>query len=579
MFNNSKKDKINDNDWAKKVDGSMIHVNNAPNGKKGYYCLGCNEEMQAVHFKEKNYRSYFRHDARNVNIDNAECVLASRTYREKIAKDYFFRVKQINLPAVYKYPSQGQNGSPYLIKDAYSITAHAIKSELTFFEDFDSNICYGRNPKIEDRYNLIRPDLSFFNESGKPVLLIELVVNHKVDEVKKEKIRRLGIDCVQVIIPRKETLQIEKHLEKSSSYKWLYNEVEANTLYIPIPERDSEEILSIDEEQRRLFEESFICRKSQLGNLIRSINRSIRTESYKGIERYFESEISRIEKATIRARSRLEEMEREEEASIISEFKERIRRSRGAKIKEERNLKAEQEKYHDLEKRYFRKRRDIEWESSYIKQEQINHDAAIERERESQTQHRTSEQVRKKFEERRSLVIGKVESNIQEEQGRSREIGKRRVQQDTGLRARFKKQENELISKSEAATQRERERSEEIKRRRIELEPRLRYNFERRHKENKSKEAGIDTELEQLRISTERIRIDLEGIKSHRKRVDGAGSSRLEVLQKHIAQRINEKDIHGNDELSKRISSVLQAGRLSRDFEDRRSIEQKLKYS
>ena len=576
-----KKEENLDNDWAKNVDGSMIHISKAPSGKKGYNCLGCGEAMQAVHFKFKKYRSYFRHDATNVDRNNAECVKASRTYREKIARDYFFRVKQISLPVLFKYPSKGQDGSPNILKDAYTLIPHKIKSELTFYEDVNGSIKYGKNPEIEDRYNLIRPDLSFFDESGNPILLIELVITHKVNDYKKDKIRRLGIDCVQVIVPKKETLEIEKHLAKSSSYKWLYNEIEANTSYIPVFGRHTEEISPVDEEQRRLFEESITCRKSQLSNLIRSINRCIQTESYRSVERNFESEISRIEKATVSAKSRLEEMERDAQASVYEEFEERIGRSRENKIQKERDLKTEEEKHQELERRYSKKVREIERESraiesesGAIEQEQVNYDAAIEEEREYLAAHRSEEEIREDVGKRRREVFDRLESSMEEERRRSNDIEQRRIQQDARLRANFEAKESELVSNIESDTERERERAKEIERKRVNQDEKLRKKFEYRTRLRQSEKTQINSELEVLRISTERIQDDLERIKSERQRINESGSGRLKQLQEHIAQRIDARDTQGDDELSAKISSVLQTRRLSGDFENRQAIEQ-----
>ncbi|MBF4985885.1 hypothetical protein FNJ87_16650, partial [Nonlabens mediterrranea] len=179
-----------ENDWAQKVDESRIHISKADSGKKGYFCLGCGEEMQAVK-PRKNIQPYFRHDATNINRDKAKCVLASRTYREKIAKDFFFRTKEIKTPKIYKYPPNGESGQAYLLEKSSTVKASKLKSELTFYETEDGVIAWGSNPQIQDRYNLIRPDLAFFDEDGKPQLLLEIVVTHKVDDIKKEKLRRL----------------------------------------------------------------------------------------------------------------------------------------------------------------------------------------------------------------------------------------------------------------------------------------------------------------------------------------------------------------------------------------------------
>lgn len=73
-----------DNDWAKDIKGDVIHISAAKSGAQGYYCLGCDKEMQAVKKKNINHKSYFRHHVVDVDTSTIECVKASREYREKI---------------------------------------------------------------------------------------------------------------------------------------------------------------------------------------------------------------------------------------------------------------------------------------------------------------------------------------------------------------------------------------------------------------------------------------------------------------------------------------------------------------
>jgi len=135
-----------ENDWANTIEKNRIHISHTKSGKNGYYCLGCDEEMIAVK-PTKNIQPYFRHDATNVNRDKAKCVLASRTYREKIARDYFFRTKQIKIPALYKFPPNGREGPPNLLREKHLHHALKIVEELTFYEDEGGLIHYGSNPE------------------------------------------------------------------------------------------------------------------------------------------------------------------------------------------------------------------------------------------------------------------------------------------------------------------------------------------------------------------------------------------------------------------------------------------------
>lgn len=524
-----KKIKEYENDWAITIEQDRIHISQAKSGKNGYYCLGCDEEMQAVKPK-KDIQPYFRHDATNVNRDKAKCVLASRTFREKIAKDYFFRTKKITLPAIYKFPDIPENGYPRLIKEKYTHHASKIIEELTFYEDEDGAIHFGSNPLIEERYNLIRPDLTFFNEQGDPTLLIEIVVTHKVDDEKKEKIRRLGIDCVQVIIPKRDVLEIEKYLSKSSSYKWLYNEIEANTKYVSFFGSDNEELPPIDEEQRKLLEESYVCRKSQLSNLIRSIEGCLRAESYRGVERHFKSEISRIETATDNLQREYSRQERgmEEEArrSISGAFddirveQEQIRREQNTEVRS----------YSDLERRYRKRKREVSREQKDIDEQIFNYGIAISRERDYIQEHRTEGEVRADI--ARQKIKLEEEYNLLEE--REREAIDR-IQQNI-LQPRTR-----AISRAKTS---------------IENEKRSIQSYSSRRARIIEKREGMEAEKEDY---------------------SNSAGSRIDRLQKQIIERVNERDISGVDELSERIRAVLQIRRLCRDFEDRRNLEQKLR--
>lgn len=334
------------NDWAKDIKDEPIHINSANSGANGYYCLGCDKEMQAVKFKNQSYQSYFRHHAKNIDKEKTECVIASKIFRERLAAFILNRVKFIKAPPVYKYPPLKEEGLPMFLKDRETIIANSVVSELTFYEDEQGNILHGKNPKVEDRYLLVRPDVTFFDAKNNPILFIEFVITHRLTEEKKVKLSRLGINTVQVIIPKVPEEEIEKALKSSRKFKWIYNELEANTEYISVPEGNSEGVPSIDEIQRKLFEESYSCRAAKINNLVRNINKCIRSESYRRTERLFESELSRIAKNRKRAEQRLGELEEQYREEALS-------RNRGIhnEIKEE---------YADLEKRYNNKNLELQ---------------------------------------------------------------------------------------------------------------------------------------------------------------------------------------------------------------------------
>jgi hypothetical protein len=316
---NEKNDDEKDNDWALTITQDPLHISQAASGKKGYFCLGCGGEMIANKRKNIKYRSYYRHDPKNSIKKTVECVRASHVYRERLAEQILHELKKLKVPPVYKLPPKGVQGVPMLIEEAKEIRATKVKSQLSFYENELGEIKWGKNEDIKDRFLNIVPDVTFFNEKGQPILFVEFVVTHKIDDEKKAKLRRFGIDTVQIIIPRKSGPEIEKALKKSNRIKWVYNEKASSTNYIPPSQGNSGELLELDEDQRKLFEESFKCRKTEIGWLIRSIKGSLESESYRRTEGYFREDISRIKRAAERAKEELEGMEASIEQEVSSE--------------------------------------------------------------------------------------------------------------------------------------------------------------------------------------------------------------------------------------------------------------------
>lgn len=381
-----------DNDWANDVKDNPIHISQAESGLKGYYCMGCNKVMQAVKMKNPKHQSYFRHHIKDIDTSKIECVHASKEYRERLAYFYFMRTKQIKVPAVYKYPPKGEEGNPILLQEAKTIVAHRVDREVTFFEDEEGNIHSGKNAKVDERYLWIRPDAVFYDEHDKPILFLEFVVTHKPDINKLNKLQRLGINTVQIIVPKLPEAELEKSISSVSKVKWTYNEIESNTEYIPVSSGDTEGIPFIDEEQRKLFEESFSCRSAQIGNLIRAVKRCLASQLYKRVEQHFEQEISRIEKATREHQSRLDDLQRGIESEINSELEERRGELDG------RRDQFQQYK-DDLERRYLKKRWElIEQQKNTDRQLELRHNIGANEKQIRAEYSRIEEQLRREYE-------------------------------------------------------------------------------------------------------------------------------------------------------------------------------------
>lgn len=361
-----------------------IFILDAQSGRKGYFCLGCKMEMQAVIAKKPNRKSYFRHDPKGVE-GKGKCTYSDETYRHALAKTILQDIKKIKVPPVYKYPPKGEKGFPNLLANSSFINADSVGIEYCFYENDDGSVSFGKSYEPQLKYLLVRPDVTFFDKDKNPILFIELVATHKISEEKLLRIKRLGINTVQVIIPKNSPEAIAGAFTKTNFTKWIYNHEQEYTPYIPVPESNSTGISPIDEIQRLFFEESYSCRATQINNLIRTFRKSLESEHYRSIEQKIKSEISRVEKNTESNRNEWNRIQRARIAEIQDLYSEEISRIEGKgadierssnfeisgiesniqRIREEEKRVGECEK--DLDERYQLKKRDVESEIDRIR--------------------------------------------------------------------------------------------------------------------------------------------------------------------------------------------------------------------
>lgn len=363
-----------DNIYALDVNSKEVYIGDVERGRKGYFCIGCEKEMQAV--KPKTIRAYFRHDVRFDPVEK-KCTYSDETYRHKLAKEILQTERKIKVPALYKYPPKGEAGEPILISKSRYVEASHVSNELFFYEDEDGEVRFGRNKDVKDRYLLVKPDVTFFDKNRKPILLIELVATHKADDEKKIKLKRLGIDAVEVTIPKDSPEAIGEAFKKSSRTKWLYSYEQDTAKYISVPFSSAEGVQSIDEFQRKLFEESFKCRAAQIRNLIHGFGRCVGSERYRVVERNLKSEISRVERNTETVRNRWREVcdrGREEAKKNISEEIERYNSEKAALEEGVLRLKGVQGEFQEhseeLEGRYIAKGTELEEQKGNLDKEE-----------------------------------------------------------------------------------------------------------------------------------------------------------------------------------------------------------------
>jgi hypothetical protein len=306
--------KYDDNNvYAQTAEEKIIHISEAESGRKGYFCLGCDNELEGVKSKLQNRISYFRHVPLAVKIER-KCVYSDETHRHKLAKELLLHLKYIKVPPIYKYPPKGTNGLGMFIRDAEIIEAHSMRMELTFYEDEDGIVKWGSNPEVDERYLLVKPDVTFFNTEGDPILFIELEATSGISAQKKAKLKRLGINTVQVKIPKDSPASIEESFKNTNRTLWIYNYDEERTEYVYIPSENTKGLSQTDEQQRILFEESFKCRQAEINSLVRTIERCLESKPYYTIENGLRSELSRVKGNTEEHQSKLDGL-REEHGS------------------------------------------------------------------------------------------------------------------------------------------------------------------------------------------------------------------------------------------------------------------------
>jgi hypothetical protein len=351
-----------DNLYARNLNDEIVFISRVERGRKGYFCLGCKGQMQAVKPQKKDIRPYFRHDVK-YDSQSKGCTYSDETYRHKLAKEILQIEKRVKVPALYKYPPIGVEGTPNLIYDSGYIIASSVSIEMYFFENENGEIAFGKKDTYtEDKYLLVKPDVTFFDSKGNPILFIEITATHKVDETKRNKYKRLGIDAIEVLIPKDSPEEIAKTFHITERTKWIYNNEHEKRQYIYVPLSPSEGIQPSDEIQRKFFEESFKCRSAQIRNLIYSIGICLETEQYKGIKRSIESEISRVERNTKEAQIEWKGICNSRIGEVKKQFRE-----------EEETIESEeiefQKKINDLEGRYFRKSRELDENISKLRSE------------------------------------------------------------------------------------------------------------------------------------------------------------------------------------------------------------------
>ena len=507
------------NEFAENIKGEIIYILDASSGKKGYFCIGCKTQMQAVKSKIRGRKSYFRHDATDVKKNERECTFSNQNYRHSQAMSILNRIKRIKVPTLYKYAPKNSDGKAIKIKDSEFIDAKYTKSELTFFETDEGDVKFGKNPDINNKNLLIRPDVTFFNPQNEPILLIEIVVTHKIDSEKLAKIKRLGIDTVQITIPKDSLENIEKSFSLGRQIKWIHNNEQERTEYIYAPNDDTKGISQTDELQRKLFEESFECRKSQIKNLVRGITKCLESQQYRGIERGFRKEIQRIENNTERVEKKLEEYRNGIRERVEEKFK-----SRRKSIETKREELDREEK--DIEKLYQDEERKL---NTYFGENET-----------------TIEERGRNLEERYLKRRKEIE-------GEQKDIRKSILEIEF-----FESTEREYRREKQTVTD-SINRVGERKTDNLRIREQLPNRFERLRKQ----------EADKFRREKEKIKEEKNGLPNLFEQKEKDLESEFEELRNGTIEQIKNSNIKGTSELSRRLKRILDARGIFNDWNER----------
>lgn len=510
---------LEQNDWAEDINGNSVYILDAESGAKGYYCPGCNNEMQAVRTKIEGRKSYFRHHVTDIVIER-ECTFSNETYRHKISKEVLQRLKHIKLPKVIIGPFDRKSELPhYILDNEKFILAKTVRNEVSFYEDEDGNISWSQQQQ-HNKDLLVRADSAFFDLDDQPILLIEFNATHKVDPEKLAKLRYLGIDAIEVKVPKGDKEQIEQNLKVSKNIRWLFNNLEAKTEYELFHSTTEQIVPSTDLNQGRIPEETFSCRSAELGNLIRSINKTLQSKSYTDEEERIGRDLQRVKRNAA---------ETEREWIQLQEAIDKLFKEPGKHLSDrESALRNEQR---DLEERYNTKKSEITEEERRIEQE------IYEREWVERRAKDDFEGIKERLAidiEYEGIEIDRIE---REKRNLSEGISKKIDQDKEGIESQVNAIEARILE-----VKREQELIREI-----------------------DKKSEFDFEETRRRIESNVVERKNQAGRDHRD------------LQRRVTESVQKGYRIGEFSMSKRMAGLFEAGRILGTFEERRDALERIR--
>jgi hypothetical protein len=523
---------------------NKIHITEAERGRRGYYCTGCGKELEAVIPRYGNIQPYFRHVAKDVDVANSECTYANETYRHQLAKQFLQEDKSIRVPRVLKFPPFGVDGEPKLVMAPITITAFSVSVQKSFYLNNQGQLKYGqRTPETGDDPNkhcLIVPDVIFFDRNKKPILFIELVATHEVDDIKLAKLRALKIDTVSVKLPHDSAESIRECFKNTERTKWVYHYGRENANYFKLPGSVSHRISRFDEHESGVSFETARCRKSRIRNLIRGITKFMDSDGLRGVTGEFEQQIDEAER-TLSNRRTIEERVDEEASGHYREQREALQNKQARLEGISRKL---EERYNGirnlLEMRRFRRDSD---RRKQIKEEEARLDVL-------------SMQVQERYDRKgRDLEAEEIELNGAI---RSDEDSKKFISRETErLEREIEKVERSMATERNVIAELQGKMEsvpDDFNREKKQIESRIR-----------SEERGLEEDFNRSKrrehSTIERIRDEEKGLPGGFESARGEIKERYHRIREGIIATIEAKDANGNSELSRKIKELVSTRR------------------
>ena len=356
-------------------DNQTIHISRATERGNLYKCVGCGKEIQAVLRHIKDAKSYFRHHPTDIPVIQ-RCTFKDDDYRKKLTLETLELEKIIKVPPLYKKPPSGTNGLAIPLLSGEFVTGDRVRRHVTFYENDEGEVNWTNSYNNEMGDLLFKAESVLFNKEDEPILLIQIGKKFGLSPTQFAGLKRIMIDTIQITIPKESPEEMHRALMTATRTKWIYNNYEQRVDYFSISDENRIGISDVDGDDDFFFEESFDCRKVQISNLIRAINRCLQTEQYVAIEKGFRAAVGEGNLNIRRLEQRRSELEDEIGERLDEQYREQFHLVAERRRATAGEIAGLERKRRELEERYIRKRRSIE-EQGRLLESRIGEQEAI----------------------------------------------------------------------------------------------------------------------------------------------------------------------------------------------------------